>query len=393
MKIHEYQAKELMQRYGIPLPSEQVADSHRSAVQISESMLTIHGKIVLKAQVHAGGRGKAGGVRFASNLDEAETAIAALLGKRLVNEQTGPEGKPVNRILIGDGSGHYTQELYLSVLLDRQKERPVIIASAAGGVEIEQVAATQPERIVKEYVHPVAGLYPFQARRIASLLGLKGSLFQEASEVILNLYRMFLELDATQVEINPLAVNNHGKLIALDAKVNLDDWAFYRHSDLAGLRDISQESPLEVQASKFGLNYIKLDGQIGCMVNGAGLAMATMDIIKLFGGAPANFLDVGGGANEDNIAEAFKILLSDADVKAVLVNIFGGIVRCDRVARGILSALQTIALDRPLVVRLAGTNSEEGNRLLENSGMKLFTVVDMEEAARKVISQLEEPRQ
>ncbi len=388
MKIHEYQAKQLLNRYGIPNPAGEIADSHRNAVQIAENLLSAYGKVLLKAQVHAGGRGKAGGIIFATTMDEAERGISRLLGKRLVNNQTGPEGKPINRILIVDGSGDYIQEIYLGILIDRQMECPVIMASAEGGMEIEHVAAVHPELIVREYIHPVAGLYPFQARRIASHLNLKGLQFQEMTEIVTGLYRLFMELDATQVEINPLALSSRGRLEALDAKINLDDWALYRHPDLAGMRDITQESPLEVQASKFGLNYIKLDGQIGCMVNGAGLAMATMDIIKLFGGAPANFLDVGGGASEENIAEAFKILLADADVKAVLVNIFGGIVRCDRVARGILGALQTVVLDRPLVVRLAGTNAAEGIQLLETSGMRLLTAQDMEDAARKVIGGL-----
>jgi succinyl-CoA synthetase beta subunit len=389
VKIHEYQAMDCMARFGIPGPEGKSAATVDEALPIAQELLAKYSKIFIKAQVHAGGRGKAGGIKGARTMSEAETAIRQVLGMRLVTPQTGIEGKLVRKIAIVDGSQEIDRELYVSVILDRQQERPVIMASVAGGMEIEKIAAETPDLILKEHAHPLAGIQAFQARKLALGLGLKGDLFKQGVQLFINLYRMFMELDATQVEINPLAVTKSGRLWALDAKLNFDDSALFRHPDIITLRDLNEETPLEVEASKHGLNYIKLDGNIGCMVNGAGLAMATMDIIKHFGAAPANFLDVGGGASESVITEAFKILLADSDVDAVLVNIFGGIVRCDRVARGILTAGRRVDMDRPLIVRLVGTNAAEGNRLLQESGVPLKTASNMADAAQKVIAALE----
>lgn len=392
MKVHEYQAMELMKQYDIPGPEGEVADSFEKAVALSEKYLSKYSKIFIKAQVHAGGRGKAGGIKGARNIEEAREAIQQILGMKLITPQTGSEGKIVHKVAIVDGSEQIDSELYVGIILDRQKECPVIMASRSGGMEIEKIAMESPEKIIKEYAHPLLGLQPYQARNLASRLDLTGQIYKEAIDLFLKLFKMYSEIDASQIEINPLAITKSGHLWTLDSKVNLDDSALYRHESIAKMRDITEETPLEIEASKYNLNYIKLDGSIGCMVNGAGLAMATMDIIKYYGSSPANFLDVGGGASEDSITQAFSILLADSDVRAVLVNIFGGIVRCDRVARGIIGAAKNVHLDRPLVIRLIGTNSDEGNRLLQESGLPLTIAQEMDEAALKVIGSLKEER-
>ncbi|MBN1551030.1 ADP-forming succinate--CoA ligase subunit beta [bacterium] len=389
MKIHEYQARKLMETFGIPVPKGDVAETIEGGLRIAEDLLNSENKkIFIKAQVHAGGRGKAGGIQSATDSEEAKQALQRVLGMRLITKQTGKEGKLVRKVMVVAGCPDIERELYVGIILDRQKECPVIMASSAGGMEIEEVAAQTPELIFKEHIHPLLGINQFNGRRLAKKLQLSGNLFRQAVELFSNLYKMFTNLDCSQIEINPLAVTQSGKIIALDAKINFDDSAFFRHPELTDLRDLSEESDLEVKASQHGLNYIKLDGNIGCMVNGAGLAMATMDIIKHYGASPANFLDIGGGANEEAITEAFKILLSDEDVKAVLVNIFGGIVRCDRVAKGIINAAQRVDLDRPLVVRLVGTNAEEGNHLLMESGLPIVTANNMANAAQKIIAEL-----
>ncbi len=389
MKIHEYQAKKLLDQYGLTVQAGDVAETPEEAVAIAEGLLNKPDSIVfIKAQVHAGGRGKAGGIKSARNLDEVRQKAGEILGMRLINKQTGAEGKIVRKVLVVRGVHSILTEMYVGIVVDRQTERPVIMVSRAGGMEIEEVAAKTPELIIKETIHPLYGLSAFQARKLTRSLGLEGDFYKQGVAFFLNLYRLFLDLDCSQVEINPLITSGDGHLIALDAKLNFDDSGLFRHKEIKAMRDLSEESALEVEASKYGLNYIKLDGNIGCMVNGAGLAMATMDIIKYYGQSPANFLDVGGGANEESITAAFKILLADTDVKAVLVNIFGGIVRCDRVARGIIGAVKKVKMDRPLVVRLKGTNSEEGNRLLAESGLKLLTAEDMADAAQKVIAEL-----
>ena len=360
MKIHEYQAKAILARHGVPVPRGEVAFN---PVEASEIARRLGGQIVvIKAQIHAGGRGKGGGVKLARSPEEAERIAAAMLGMTLVTHQTGPEGRVVSRVLVEEGL-QMTRELYLSLVLDRASGKPVMMASAAGGMDIEEVAAATPEKIVKVYIEPGVGLVPFEARQIGFAIGLDGAQVSKAVKLMAALYDAFVATDASLVEINPLVVTASGDLLALDAKMNFDDNALYRHPDLRELRDLGEEDPLEIEASKFSLNYIHLDGNIGCMVNGAGLAMATMDIIKLAGGEPANFLDVGGGANADQIRNAFKILMSDAKVKAVLINIFGGILRCDVLAQGVIAAVKELGVAMPIVIRMEGTNVDEGKQL------------------------------
>ena len=386
MNIHEYQAKEILRKYRVAVPRGKVAYTVEEAVKNAEEL---GGKVfVVKAQIHAGGRGKAGGVKLAKSVDEVRNFAKQMLGMTLVTHQTGPEGKEVRRLLIEEGID-IARELYLGIVLDRAVSRLVFMASTEGGVEIEKVAAEKPEAIIKEYVDPKIGLQAFQARKIAFGLGLGGDQVKNAVKFILSLYKAFTESDASLAEINPLVVTGDGQVLALDAKMNFDDSALYRHTDILEMRDLHEEDPLEVEASKHNLNYIKLDGNVGCMVNGAGLAMATMDIIKLAGGMPANFLDVGGGANVETVRNGFNIILRDPNVKAILVNIFGGIVRCDRVAKGIIEAAKSIEINVPLVIRLAGTNAEEAAELLQNSGMNFEVAQTLEEAAQTVVNVLE----
>jgi succinyl-CoA synthetase beta subunit len=382
MKIHEYQAKAILARYGVPVPRGEVAFSGGEAGEIARRL---GGQIVVvKAQIHAGGRGKGGGVKLARSADEAERIAGEMLGMTLVTHQTGPEGRVVSRVLVEEGL-QMTRELYLSLVLDRASGKPVMMASAAGGMDIEEVAAATPEKIVKVYIEPGVGLVPFEARRIGFAIGLDGPQVGKAVKLMSSLYDAFVATDASLVEINPLVVTAAGDLLALDAKVNFDDNALYRHPDQKDLRDLGEEDPLEIEASKFSLNYIRLDGNIGCMVNGAGLAMATMDIIKLAGGEPANFLDVGGGANADQIRNAFKILMSDRNVRAVLINIFGGILRCDVLAQGVIAAVKDLSVTMPIVIRMEGTNVEEGKLMLKESGLNFTTADSMSEAATKVV--------
>jgi succinyl-CoA synthetase beta subunit len=385
MNIHEYQAKEILRKYNVAVPRGKVAFTAEEALAAAQEL---GGKIfVVKAQIHAGGRGKAGGVKIAKSLNEAKELASKMIGMKLVTHQTGPEGKEVRRVLIEEGID-IARELYLGIVLDRSVSRLVFMASTEGGVEIEKIATEKPEAILKEYVDPKIGLQPFQARKIAFGLGLEGDQVKNAVKFITSLYRAFTESDASLAEINPLVVTADGKVLALDAKMNFDDSALFRHQEIQEMRDFNEEDPLEVEASKNHLNYIKLDGNVGCMVNGAGLAMATMDIIKLTGGMPANFLDVGGGANVDTVRNGFKIILSDANVKAILINIFGGIVRCDRVAKGIIEAAKSIELNIPMVIRLAGTNAEEAAELLQNSGMNFEVAQTLEQGAKKVVGAL-----
>jgi succinyl-CoA synthetase beta subunit len=382
MKIHEYQAKAILARYGVPVPRGEVAFSAGEAGEIARRL---GGQIVVvKAQIHAGGRGKGGGVKLARSSEEAERIAAEMLGMTLVTRQTGPEGRVVSRVLIEEGL-QMTRELYLSLVLDRASGKPVMMASAAGGMDIEEVAAATPEKIIKVYIEPGVGLVPFEARRVGFAIGLDGPQVSKAVKLMSSLYDAFVATDASLVEINPLVVTAAGDLLALDAKVNFDDNALYRHPDQKDLRDLGEEDPLEIEASKFSLNYIRLDGNIGCMVNGAGLAMATMDIIKLAGGEPANFLDVGGGANADQIRNAFKILMSDRNVRAVLINIFGGILRCDVLAQGVIAAVKDLSVTMPIVIRMEGTNVEEGKAMLKESGLNFTTADSMSEAASKVV--------
>jgi len=384
MKIHEYQAKGLFRNYSIPVPDGIVAEDRESAVQAVEKLGF---PCVVKAQVHAGGRGKAGGVKLARNKQEAEDHIGSILGMNLVSKQTGPEGQLVRKILIEQGL-NITNELYLAIIIDREKEMPVIIASTEGGMEIEEVAEKTPDLIHKVYIHPVTGISSFHARELSFRLGLNKLQQKNFTKLLFQLYTLFMEKDASLVEINPLIITDTDEVIALDGKINFDDNGLYRNPDVAEMRDIHEEDPLEVEASKFDLNYIKLDGNIGCMVNGAGLAMATMDIIKFYGGEPANFLDVGGGTSEERVREAFHILLSDSNVKAVFVNIFGGIVRTDLVANGIVNALKNVDLKIPIVIRLVGTNEEEGRRIIENSGMNFIAETSLPDAAKKAVEVL-----
>ncbi len=382
MKIHEYQAKELLKQYGIPTTNSGVATSAKDAAKIAKNL---GGKVVVKAQIHAGGRGKGGGVKVVDGHKEAEAAAAGMLGKPLVTYQTGPEGQIVSKVLV-EGAVGIASELYLGMVVDRATERVAFMVSTEGGVEIEKVAAETPEKILKEFADPGMGLMPYQARNLAYGLGLEGKTASAAASFVMKLYRLFVDKDCSLAEINPLIITDEGDVMALDAKLNFDDNAQYRHPELAELRDLSEEDPSEVKASEDGLSYIKLDGAVGCMVNGAGLAMATMDIIKLAGGEPANFLDVGGGANEESVTNAFKIILSDENVKVVLVNIFGGIVRCDIVAQGVIAAAKNVDLKVPVVVRLEGTNAEEGLKLIEESGLKFETAKGLKMAAEKAVA-------
>ena len=382
MKIHEYQAKAILARFGVPVPRGEVAFNVADARDIAHRLGT--SVVVVKAQIHAGGRGKGGGVKIAKSPDEAEDLAKAMLGMTLVTHQTGPEGRVVGRLLIEEGL-QIARELYLSLVLDRASKKPVMMASAAGGMDIEEVAASTPEKIHRVYIEPGVGLVPFEARQLGFAIGLDGPQVNKAVKLMTSLYEAFVATDASLVEINPLVVTASGDLLALDAKMNFDDNALYRHPDIKELRDLGEENALEIEASKFSLNYIHLDGNIGCMVNGAGLAMATMDIIKLAGGEPANFLDVGGGANAEQIRNAFKILMSDKKVKAVLINIFGGILRCDVLAQGVIAAVKELGVPVPIVIRMEGTNVEEGKRLLKESAMNFSTADSMGEAANKVV--------
>ncbi len=381
MKIHEYQAKKIFSHYGVKVPNGEMAENPEQAYKIAEE---VGPKVVVKAQIHAGGRGKGGGVKLAANPDEAKKKAEEILGMNIVTHQTWPEGKLVRKILVEEALD-ISQELYLGIVIDRAREAPVIMASSKGGVEIEKVAAETPELIFKEYINPATGLIGFQARNLAFKLGLKGNTLKQAIQFITNLYHAFQATDASLAEINPLLVTEQGDVLALDAKMNFDDNSLERHSDIKEMRDINEEEPLEVEASKYDLNYIKLDGNVGCMVNGAGLAMATMDIIMHSGGMPANFLDVGGGVSEEAVKNAFKILVSDKEVKAALINIFGGIVRCDLVANGIVNAAKEIGLNIPMVVRLEGTNVDLGKKILKESGLAFHPASSMKEAAEKVV--------
>jgi succinyl-CoA synthetase beta subunit len=383
VKIHEYQAKSVLARFGVPIPRGEVALSSAEAGDIARRL---GGQVaVVKAQIHAGGRGKGGGVKIAKSAAEAEQFAQQMIGMTLVTHQTGPEGRKVGRVLIEEGLD-IARELYLSVVIDRATAAPVIIASAAGGMDIEEVAASHPEQILREYVNRGTGILPFQARKLAFGMGLAGAAANKLVKVLDSVYQAFIATDASMIEINPLIVTKGGDLLALDAKVTFDDNALYRHPDLRDLRDITEEDPLEVEASKFSLNYIRLDGNIGCMVNGAGLAMATMDIIKLAGGEPANFLDVGGGATADQIKNAFRILMADKNVKAVLINIFGGILRCDILAQGVIAAVKELGVPVPIAIRMEGTNVEEGKRMLKESGLNFTTADSMGDAAARVVA-------
>jgi succinyl-CoA synthetase beta subunit len=381
MKIHEYQAKQILAQFGVEIPKGEVADTPEQAAAIAEKIGT---RVVLKAQIHAGGRGKGGGIKIANSAQEAKKLAKDMIGMRLVTHQTGPEGKIVKRLLVEEALD-IARELYVGIVIDRASEAAVIMASTEGGMEIEKVAAEKPELIFKEYVNPASGFGAFQARKLAFQLGLSGETHKQAMKFIASLYRAFEGSDASLAEINPLLVTKQGHVLALDAKMNFDDNALARHPNILAMRDLDEESPLEVEASKYNLNYIKLDGNVGCMVNGAGLAMATMDIIKYSGGVPANFLDVGGGVNEEAVKNAFKILVSDKDVKAALVNIFGGIVRCDLVAAGIVKAAREIGLKIPMVIRLKGTNVEEGKKILAESRLAFYSADTMKQAAEKVV--------
>jgi len=383
VKIHEYQAKSIFARHGVPLPKGEVAFTPTEAAEIARRLGG--GTVVVKAQIHAGGRGKGGGVKLAKNPDEAERVARDLIGMTLKTHQTGPEGRVVSRVLVEEGLA-IARELYLGLVLDRAAGRPVVMASAAGGVDIEEVAAKTPEAIFKEYIQPGTGLIPFQGRKLAFALGLDGAQAGKFTKVVMSLYQAFVATDASLVEINPLIVTQGGDLLALDAKMTFDDNALYRHPEIREYRDLGEEDPLEIEASKFSLNYIRLDGSIGCMVNGAGLAMATMDIIKLAGGQPANFLDVGGGANAEQIRNAFKILMADKNVRAVLINIFGGILRCDVLASGVIAAVKELDVKVPIVVRMEGTNVDEGKRMLKESGLNFANADGMGDAAEKVVT-------
>ena len=382
MKIHEYQAKAILAKYGVPVPRGEVAFSKEEVRDIAQRLGSL---TVVKAQIHAGGRGKGGGVKLAKSVDEAVTLAEQILGMRLVTHQTGPEGRIVKRLLIEEGLRIKT-EYYLGIVIDRATSKAVFMASRAGGMEIEKVAEETPELILKEAIEPGIGFTSFQARKIAFGLALPAHLVGSASSFMMKLYHAFEQTDASLAEINPFLLTEDDKFYALDAKLNFDDNALYRHPEIKELRDLDEEDPLEIQASKHGLNYIKLDGNVGCMVNGAGLAMATMDIIKLAGGSPANFLDVGGGANAEQVKNAFSIILSDSNVKAVLINIFGGIMRCDIVAQGVVDAAKAMQLKIPVVVRLEGTNVEKGQEILSNSGLRLTVANGMRDAAEKVVA-------
>ncbi len=380
MKIHEYQAKELLKKFNVPVPRGIVAQSPEAAYQAAKELACA--PVVVKAQIHAGGRGKGGGVKLANSAEEARELATQMLGMKLVTHQTGAEG----RVLLIEEGLPIDKEFYLGIVLDRASGRPVFMASAAGGMDIEEVAAKTPEKIFKETIDPAVGFRPFQARKLAFALELPNELISSAAKFMQSLYTAYESMDASLVEINPFLLTKDNRLIALDAKINFDDNALFRHPDFRDLRDLNEEEPLEIEASKFDLNYIKLDGNIACMVNGAGLAMATMDIIKLAGGEPANFLDVGGGASQERVEAAFRILLADPHVKAVLINIFGGIVRCDMVARGVVGAAKNLGVQVPVVVRLEGTNVEEGQRVIRESGLNFTVASGMKDAAEKVVS-------
>jgi succinyl-CoA synthetase beta subunit len=382
MKIHEYQAKQTLARYGVSTPRGEVAYSPEEARGIAERLT---GTVVVKAQIHAGGRGKAGGVKLAHGPNEAECLAREMIGKKLVTTQTGPEGRVVKRVLVEEGL-EVARELYLGIVIDRTSGRPVFMASSEGGVEIEVVAAERPEKILKEFIDPALGFQAFQARKLAFGLGLEAKLVNDAVRFFSSLYQAFVATDASLVEINPFVVTKDGRLLALDAKMTFDDNALPRHKDIRELRDLDEEDPLEVKASNYGLSYIRLDGNVGCMVNGAGLAMSTMDIIQYAGGRPANFLDVGGGANEEQVRHGFEIILSDANVRAVLINIFGGIMRCDIVASGVVAAAKSLGIKVPVVVRLEGTNVELGRKILKESGLNFTVAHGMKDAAEKVVA-------
>ena len=383
MNIHEHQAKALLAEYGVPVPRGQVAFSVDEAVSAAKEL---GGPVyVVKAQIHAGGRGKAGGVKVVKSLDEITDVAGEILGRTLVTHQTGPEGREVRRLYVEDGCD-IADELYLSMLVDRGTSRVTIIASSEGGMDIEEVAASQPEKILSLAIDPATGLQPYHMRRLAGILGLSGGTAKQLPSFLHSIFTAFTALDASLVEINPLVVTGAGDLLALDAKMSFDDNALYRHPNVMELRDLSEEDPAEVRASEFDLNYIKLNGEIGCMVNGAGLAMATMDIIELNGASPANFLDVGGSATTERVTEAFKLILSDDNVKGILVNIFGGIMRCDIIAEGVVSAARSLGLDKPLVVRLEGTNVEEGKKIMAESGLSIIPADNLADAATKIVA-------
>jgi succinyl-CoA synthetase beta subunit len=381
VKVHEYQAKALLRAFAVPVPDGDVADTPAQARAIAERL---GGRVVVKAQVHAGGRGKAGGIKVADGPAAAEQAAGQILGMRLKTPQTPPEGILVRKVLVERASA-VDRELYLSVTLDRGRSAHVVMASQAGGMEIEEVAAHSPEKILREWAHPALGIADFQARRLAFGLGLAGDAFKQGAGLVRSLFALYLAKDCSLVEINPLVVTTDGRVLALDAKLNFDDNAMFRQKDVAALRDVHEEDPLDVEASQYSLNYIKLDGNVGCMVNGAGLAMATMDIVKLAGGEPANFLDVGGGASPEQIENAFRILSSDPSVKAVFINVFGGILRVDRLAEGIIAAVRKLGLTLPVVLRAEGTNVEQGKKMLAESGLSLVMAEDMGDGARKVV--------
>jgi succinyl-CoA synthetase beta subunit len=383
MKIHEYQAKAILSRYGVTTPRGEVAFTKEEAREAAQRLKVPI--VVVKAQIHAGGRGKGGGVKLARSADEAAEIASHILGMNLVTVQTGPQGRTVKRLLIEEGLD-IKRELYLGLLIDRESGQPVFMASAAGGMEIEQVAKENPSAILREQIHPAVGLQPYQARKIAFGLGLTGEQVTVAVPFLQALYRAFMDTDASLLEINPCVLTGEGKLVALDAKMTFDDNGLFRHKDLRELRDLDEEDPLEVEASKYGLNYIKLDGSVACMVNGAGLAMATMDIIKYAGGSPANFLDVGGGASADQVKNAFRILMTDKAVKAVFINIFGGILRCDVLATGVVAAAKELHVGVPIVVRMEGTNVERGQQILRESGLNFTIAEGMRDGAQKVVS-------
>lgn len=384
MKIHEYQAKEILRSFGVPVPESKIAFSVKEA---EEAAAEIGLPVVVKAQIHAGGRGKGGGVKFAPTAQDVSQYANDILGMTLVTHQTGPEGKLVKKVLI-EAASNIDRELYAGIVMDRATSAVTFMVSTEGGMEIEKVAEETPEKIVKVVVDTAVGLQPFQARQMAFALNLTGDAFKNGVKFLMALYKAYMGTDASIFEINPLVVTKEGAVIALDAKANFDENALYRHKDIVALRDLDEEEPLEIEAGRSGLNYIKLEGNIGCMVNGAGLAMGTMDIIKLTGGEPANFLDVGGGASAETVEKGFRIILSDKNVKAVLINIFGGIVRCDRVAKGVIEAIKNINTKVPIVVRLQGTNAEEGKKLLEESGMNIIAATELKDAAEKVVGTL-----
>jgi len=385
MNIHEYQAKQLLAKYRVPVPKGRLALTPEEAEAAARKL---KGKaFAVKAQIHAGGRGKAGGIKLAKSPEEVKAAAAAILGRTLVTAQTGPAGKRVSKVWVERATG-IGRELYLSLLVDRASARVAVVASAAGGMEIEQVAKTSPEKILTERIDPAAGVMPFQARKLAFALDLKGESGKELGALIRNLSRAFLELDCSLIEINPLVVTKRGKLVALDAKVNLDDSALFRHPELEALRDEAEEDPIEARARRLGVSYVHLDGNIGCLVNGAGLAMTTMDVIKARGGSPANFLDLGGRADTESVVQALSLIVADPKVQAILINIFGGIIRCDMIAEGIIAAVKQMGLKLPLVIRLSGTNYEKGRQMLKDSGLAFTTAETLNEAAEKAVALL-----